>query len=94
MTLVYFLAIIVSLAAYAFTGRVDMRLRFGLSLCIFIGIVAFTTWVLVGVGDRARPGSVDVPVSVSCAQFSAVMESGSLAGSNFCDLGNVRSGST
>lgn len=63
MMLVFILAIVVSLTAYAFMGGVDMRLRIGLSLCIFIGLVAVTTFVLIRVGDEARPGSVNVPAS-------------------------------
>ena len=61
MTLAYVLAVIVSLAVYAVMGRFDMRLRIGVSLGLFICLVALVTWWIAQVGDEARPGSVEVP---------------------------------
>lgn len=71
MTLAYTLAIVVSLAAYALMGGVDLRLRIALSLSIFIGVVVIATWLIVWVGDEARPGSVDVPSTAPASDSSA-----------------------
>lgn len=67
MMLAFILAILVSLVAYAFMGGIDLRLRIGLCICIFIGVVAVAMWVLLRFRDDARPGSVEV---TACAPES------------------------
>jgi len=65
MTLAYVVAVLMSLAAYAVMGRFDMRLRVGVSVGIFICLVVLATWLVMRVGDEARPGSVEVPSASS-----------------------------
>ena len=65
MTLVYTVAIVLALAAYALMGRLDLLPRVALSLGIFVGLVAVATWLIARVGDDARPGSVEVPSAAS-----------------------------
>lgn len=70
MTLVYTVAIVLALAAYALMGRLDLLPRVALSLGIFVGLVAVATWLIARVGDDARPGSVEVPsAAFSTAHF-------------------------
>jgi hypothetical protein len=64
MTLDFIVAVLISLAVYAAMGAFKMRLRIGVSLAVFICLVALMMWVVVLVGDEARPGSVVVPSAV------------------------------
>ena len=68
MTLAYVVVVLISLAVYAVMGRFDMRLRIGVSLGLFICLVALVTWWIAQVGDEARPGSVEVPSAVSASE--------------------------
>ena len=65
MTLVYVVAVLVSLAVYAVIGGFDARLRIGVSLGVLICLVALATWWVARAGDEARPGSVEVPSAAS-----------------------------
>lgn len=62
MILAYLITFLISLAVYFFMGSVNMRLRIGISLCLFIFLAAAVTWYVVRVGDMARPGSVEIPL--------------------------------
>ena len=70
MTLVYTVAIVLALAAYALMGRLDLLPRVALSLGIFVGLVAVATWLIARVGDDARAGSVEVPSAASATNSS------------------------
>jgi hypothetical protein len=71
VTLAYILAIGLSLGAYALMGGLDLRLRIGLSLGFFVGVVVVATSMVVRVGDEARPGSTEVPPTAPERDFSA-----------------------
>lgn len=60
MILAFILAILMSFVAYAFMGGVDPRLRIGLCICLFIGVVAVAICGILRFRDEARPGSLEV----------------------------------
>ena len=60
MTLVYVIAAVIAFATYLVMGGYDMRLRWCISVGLFICLVALATWIIVRVGDEARPGSTEV----------------------------------
>ena len=60
MTLAYFIAAFVAVVAFLAMRGSDTRLRIGIAVGIFICIAALATLLVVRVGDKAPPGSVEV----------------------------------
>lgn len=71
MTLIYITAALISLLAYAAMRAIGLRGRVWLPLGIFVFLAALATWLRSGIGDDARPGSIEVQTSVPGAEPTA-----------------------